>query len=294
MSNSGDNRWIIPPTHHAPDQMNDSGLEELATGDDPSAGPHVPITNQVGTAKNINPSQWGNAFQGSVIPGTVLPLLSTPPFECETDCVVTLQVLTFPPNSNILFTITYGIGAVSFVKTVLVATTVPKYIFLSARNVQVSARAVNAPGLLLSASTQAYSFKVACVRSQLKLRDFYGWASYGIASSNLANIYAGPGVLGAMHIVLDAVTAAGTPMWVLLFDLDPSGVGPVTTVTKPIPFGVSDTLEDVGDCDSFGGVFVPEAISWTKGLWMALSSTPDVYTAVANGNTVRIDLVVGT
>lgn len=287
-----DNRFIIPPTHSAPGNLSDGALLNIAQGETPDHEEFIP------PGKSINPIQWGGQLILSFLGGSVAPVITTPAFPVETDCTLILQIVTpAAANTGLQFNITYSIGAAVFTKVVNLTQGAPKLIWLTARNIQVSAT-LTSGGLISINTTYNATVRVAVCPGTLKLRDFYAWDNGVVSGANSRGLYTvnAPivgGVLGQAHVILEAATAPGTPMWLLLFDLPGNGVGPSGS-SVPTIFGVSDTLENVGDSSSYVGLFSPEALRFSTGLWAALSSTPDIYTSVASGNHFRLDFLVGT
>ena len=113
----------------------------------------------------------------------------------------------------------------------------------------------------------------------------------GVDNGQLAT---GPGVLGQLHVSLEAVGPAtpAAPLFLLLFD----NTVPPSPGDKPIRGGVSDGLTGLsgsGGDDSYSDELAPGALGWSGGLWVALSTTAGSYTAPASGAQMHCEAKVG-
>jgi hypothetical protein len=95
--------------------------------------------------------------------------------------------------------------------------------------------------------------------------------------------------VGQLHYILTTAAAPGTALYVLLFD---SAVAPVNG-QEAIAGGTSDALFATGDSRSYSDEWAPGFMCFSQGLWAALSTTPQTYTAPPNGNVLYAFAKVG-
>jgi hypothetical protein len=217
-------------------------------------------------------------------------------------------VLTFQPtqlpyfagtglNSPMFAQITYWQGAASYTLTLTLSTLARRYMALTANRVEVHFYQVGGNtsyGIIRASVTEGY----------VESNDFYAWSAspigpvYGDTTTDptgttVGQLMTGPGVMGNFHVVLQTAAVPNTPLYVLFFD---SNIAPTTAVghRTPIRLAVSDAVFNAGDSRSAD--FVQSgagAISWTYGLWCALSTDPHQLVEPAAGNVVYVDVMVG-
>lgn len=308
--------WLLPTQKRGPAELadQDENLVQIAT--DLPEDPEELYTAKSGT-KNGQRKDWGNVFQvpvnapSSIVglqqTGQLIGALNTPSFDEETDCTVILQILPsqstiipVPPSSGtglyfaenqVLAVISYGVGAATLTKRVTLSSPALRRVQLCARNVQVSLQSlyVNPP------KTGSIAVAVAVVPGHMALRDAYTWMQSPVlragdhspiwppsalyATSGQSTPDLAQGVVGNLKATLTATSAPGTPYYLMLMDLPPTYAG-LTGVELPMQYGVSPAMLNVGDSVSFNGLEMPEACTFTNGLWVALSTTVNIYTPV--------------
>lgn len=291
------NKYTAPPRVLDPEQLSGDDLTAIVEGTDQPEEyvpfKHVDQRKQYGNAITITSTNATTLTGAPVFPLITTPLLGDG--TKEVDCTVILSTGTaFPQNSGyIVFVITYGVGATMLTKVITTQTTVPKYVFLTCRNVQISVQFVSASGGITT------TVQAVIVPGTIKERDAFGWSAQSqilvVSNTNGSLLYPSwggnaSGILGALHVILYQVSTPGTPMWLMLFD----SITAPSPGTDAIPLGISDTLSEVGDTDSYAGVFLPEGITFSKGLWAALSTTVTSYTQPASNNKALVQAVIGT
>lgn len=144
---------------------------------------------------------------------------------------------------------------------------------------------------LIQPSGQSY-VRASIAQGEVRSTDFYTWQSSTevantgdngqLVALNVGGVLGnlGPGVIGQYHVILTTAANPGTPLYVLFFD---SPTAP-TAGQEAIAGGTSDALFQAGDSRSYDDEWSPGWQCFSTGLWVALSTTPQVYTAPAAGN----------
>lgn len=308
--------WEIPPQKNAPASLTDPD-EHLVQVAQELPEPEGIYSGQ-GPAAQRN--KWGNVFPvqvgfNAVYPdgglGPLQPGLNTPSFPIETDCTLILQIISAsipapyqssPSQTNaIIAVVTYGVGAVTLTKNIVLRDFSEKRVQLCCRNVQVSFQAVDLSSV---GSTNLFTVNVvaAVVPGHTILRDAYLWspgnivdgASHGFLWPPNSYILPQPwGIVGNLHVTLETVASAvlGQPLYALLLD-EPSGYT-LAGGESPIPFGVSGAMVNPGDQVSYSGLEMPEGATFNQGLLFVLSTTAGTYTAATGTVTAHVDSLVG-
>lgn len=146
-------------------------------------------------------------------------------------------------------------------------------LLVNGRKVQVDLQ----PAVGDNVSTTAWAVSVSRGGSILGPESGGSWIATAVANANNYNIFS-PGfgrVFAAQANVVNFNAAASG--YILLFDTTAApGNG-----NAPIAGGRSSLVTPGGPSTDFGGTFTP--LVFNKGLWVALSSTPDVLTLIAGG-----------
>jgi hypothetical protein len=122
--------------------------------------------------------------------------------------------------------------------------------------------------------------------------DAYAWTwVQKTGNTSFATVWTGPGVLGQIHEMVTAVTAVGTPIWLLGFDEIGAGA-PAGGSQLVFGLRLGATFAQ-GDDRSYGDQFAPGSTFWVTGLKLAMSTSPDAYAAPAVGNYFSADVLVG-
>lgn len=205
--------------------------------------------------------------------------------DCEHDILLTLQArsgfLTGAPNLQV--TVDYWIGETMFSKVLQIsngitgATTGPiRRLVLGARKVRVTAawptNTVPGPGTI-----QFYA--AASLDSSYQGKDGFApvWTRSLDAAHNAALMVSGSGVMTDATVDILTVPAGG-PFYIIAVD---AAASPPAAGAPTIPGGASPPILAAPGAVSFGGQ--DDVLEFSTGLVLALSTTPDQYTAPAAG-----------
>lgn len=267
------------------------------------------------------PLRWGSRItvQGSTTgpqnPANLTPGISTPVMNEGQDwtityqCVTTMTTTLLPINTalpGVWAKVTYGIGAATFTKFFLVAglgtaLLPPQRLYIHANFVEVDFFLVANRALSTTFPLPVVNVGISQGRGSGPA-DFYAWqwgnrvtgADNGAIWVPQAGAPQG-GCVGIINVNLKTAQAPGTNLWPLLFDTASTGGGaPVTTVSVPITGCTLGALANAGDERNFSDELNPGKTLFFGGLWIALSTTPDVYTAPTAGNVMVAEVSFGS
>jgi hypothetical protein len=232
----------------------------------------------------------------SPCPGPWSPLL--PEAEPHT---VFLQVVEASNSygQSIFAIIRYGIGQAIFQKIVALQSYALGQLGAGVeRRITIPARQVNVSFYMPGSTNNTPKVMAAIARGDFQGPDKYGWAvsqfDGDLATPTLINNpFAGAGCLAWAHLVYQSGPAsAAAPMY--LMGMDAGAGAPTSGATLPIKGFVGDAMTGANMSDTLSDEESPGAIQWgPSGLYVALSTTPQLWTQPAAGSQVHLDLKWG-
>ncbi len=253
--------------------------EELRPGFDfEEAAAADTLQTQFAKTLDVPPSPMGLTHAA---PPSWTTLVYTPEFAVPVDWELVLQPASLPSGGVLQFRVTFTLGAASFTKKpVTLTSTMAMRYHVTGRRVQVdiSNTATSGPAITMTAGVGR-----SVVDSP---RDWYmaWWSSTGVNISTALDT--GPGVLMAYQALMTAMT--GDAQAYLVF-LDAPATGPTASQTAlwaTPAFTAAPQWASFADTDD-------ARLVYQNGLWAALSSTPNVYTASTGTGAVTLSTKVG-
>lgn len=251
-----------------------------------------------------DPSKWGGTLtvpqvavqsvSGDFIIGATTlsapsDTLQCPPTLEEFDCTIVINPNNVPSSGYLIAFIHYNIGTALYQVKMYLANAGHRMLQRTGKNFAIYCYVINPSG-----SASNLTVKVGFMRGHARNNMFYSWNFSPTPLDGVAagSIWQGQAILGGVSAVMTAAGPASpaAPLYLLGFDSIAAPAGGAT----PIPGMVSGPLVGVGSTVFMGDDTAPGAIGWTKGLYLALSTTTGTYTAPVAGATIHADVKIGT
>jgi hypothetical protein len=206
---------------------------------------------------------------------------------------VPLRTDNSAPNGQLKAYIQYMLGGIPFTKTVFITSTTPRRFPVQGRQIQVNVSWEGISPVLLDVNPKTVNFSVACEEGEYPTIEYYSprWVrnppSPGGVLLDKYLVFTGQGMLMSAFGYLTAFGAGDVRYYPMFFDY--TGGPPPTTPA----IMVGQPLVAVNQGFSFDDEFSPQ-VPFSKGLYVALSSTDIVYTAPGAGAQWRCDCKLGT
>lgn len=212
-------------------------------------------------------------------PSSWSTVIYTPEYPIPIDWDIVLQAVQPPTGGGILFRVTYTLGMASFTKK-------PRALFTQmAQRFHVTGRRVQVDVVNLATSGPAIDVSGAVGRSVVASpRDWY--LSQWVPSNAGAALDTGPGVLMAYQALLTTMTG-DAQAYVSFYDT----AGTAPSDSQPSLWD-SPAFTDAPEWASFTDLDDPRLV-YSNGLYVALTSTPGIYTASSGAGAATVQTKIG-